>query len=351
MLFLKDLLDRHHQIIRSFRTNEWLFTAEIIKVSQGLASGITLKRDLALLTSYGILEKFGMGRATKYRLTIGSKFFIPLNPGLYFQKPQDERGKNIRFNFDVFTQLSQFEIFDSKEKQKLGMFLSLFHKNISELSSTIIKREFERVTIDLSWKSSAIEGNTYSLLETESLLKDGIPAPGKTKDETQMLLNHKLAIEFIRSHMSDFKKVTVFKIEKLHSILSFDLGISKNIRKRIVGITGTNYRPIDNEFQIKEALEKLCELINTTEHPFAKAFLAILMISYIQPFEDGNKRTARLLGNALLLAHNCFPLSFRSVDVTEYKIALLLFYEINNLSQFKSLFIIQSEFAAKEYFR
>jgi Fic family protein len=351
MLKLNELLDRHYQILDYLADGKWHETSAVVKSQHNTASGVTLKRDLRFLTDQGFLEKTGAGRATKYRLTEGSRYFAPVNTSKYFAIPQDERGKNVRFNFEVLDHLKQVKIFNIVEKQKLSRLVGIFQRNIKELSSAIIKREFERVTIDLSWKSSAIEGNTYSLLETESLFVDGIPAHGKTRDETTMLLNHKKAIEFIRSNSLDFKIISVAKIEDLHTILSQNLGISKNIRKRTVGITGTNYRPLDNEYQIREALEKLCTLINEVEYSFAKALLAILFISYIQPFEDGNKRTARLLGNAILLAQNCFPLSFRSVDVTEYKISLLLFYETNNLSLFKSLFITQAEFSAEEYFR
>ena len=76
----------------------------------------------------------------------------------------------------------------------------------------------------------------------------------------------------------------------------------------------------------------------------------MLLISYIQPFEDGNKRTSRLVSNALLLAYGHCPLTFRSVDVNDYRAALLLFYEQNNLSAFKCIFVEQAEFAVHEYF-
>ena len=69
----------------------------------------------------------------------------------------------------------------------------------------------------------------------------------------------------------------------------------------MVGITGTNYRPLDNELEIKEALEKLFIYLNKEGNPVEKALVAVAMISYIQPFEDGNKRVARMLGNAILL--------------------------------------------------
>src|SRR5690606_6144682 len=126
-------------------------------------------------------------------------------------------------------------------------------------------KEFERLAIDLSWKSSQIEGNTYSLLETEKLLKEKETAVGKTKDEAIMLLNHKEALDFIIDNPGYLYPLSVSKIEDIHSILIKELAIERNLRKKRVGISGTNYRPLDNEFQISEALQKACEIVNNKD--------------------------------------------------------------------------------------
>jgi len=107
---------------------------------------------------------------------------------------------------------------------------------------------------------------------------------------------------------------------------------------------------LDNEFQIREALERTCALVNGKESVFEKALIVLLLLSYIQPFADGNKRTARIVSNALLVAHGYCPLSFRTVDSIDYKKAMLLFYEQNNVSAFKRIFIEQFAFAVKTYF-
>lgn len=122
------------------------------------------------------------------------------------------------------------------------------------MSELAYRKEMERLGIDLSWKSSQIEGNTYSLLETERLLKDKQTAAGKTKEEATMLLNHKDALDFVLDMPDYLKELSMHKIEDIHSILTKELGIDRNIRHRRVGITGTNYRPLDNEFQIREAV-------------------------------------------------------------------------------------------------
>jgi len=188
------------------------------------------------------------------------------------------------------------------------------------------------------------------LLETERLLKEQETAAGKTRDEATMLLNHKAALDFLLEHPTYVQPLTTARIEHIHSILIKDLDVARNVRLRKLGITGTNYQPLDNEFQIKEALHDTCTLINQRSNVFEKALLALVLISYIQPFADGNKRTARIISNALLIQHQHCPISFRTVDSLDYKKAMLLFYEQNNISAFKRIFVEQFEFAVKTYF-
>ena len=165
-----------------------------------------------------------------------------------------------------------------------------------------------------------------------------------------MLLNHKDALDFILDDPDYMRVLTVAKIENIHSILIKELNVDRNIRVRRVGITGTNYRPLDNEFQIREALNETCRLVNGRKTVFEKALLLLLLISYIQPFNDGNKRTARIVSNAVLIASGYCPLSFRTVDSIDYKKAMLLFYEQNSIAAFKRIFIEQFAFAVKTYF-
>ena len=112
---------------------------------------------------------------------------------------------------------------------------------------------------------------------------------------------------------------------------------------------GSKYRPLDNLYQIAEAVGVLSKAVSRISTPYAKALTALLGISYIQPFEDGNKRTGRLMANAILLAGGKSPLSYRSVDENEYREALMAFYELNSLMPFKKIFIGQYNFAAKNY--
>lgn len=311
-------------------------------------SKITINRDLNKLIELNYIVAIGAGRSLKYKLSEEYTLIKPIDVEKYFQKDIDEREIREKFNFNIFQDFKA--IFTHEEKEFLENLRQNYLKRVQRLSPGIIKKEFERLTIELSWKSSKIEGNTYSLLETEQLLLEKKEAKGHTKEEAIMILNHKKALDFIRSNLSHFKPLTVKDIEKIHSLLIQDSGVPKNIRHSLVGITGTRFRPIDNPFQIKESLQRACDLAGHTKNIFEKAILMMLLIAYIQPFEDGNKRTSRLVGNAVLLSNKACPLSYRSIDEGEYKKAVLLFYEQNNLSHFKKLFIDQFEFATQTYF-
>jgi len=172
---------------------------------------------------------------------------------------------------------------------------------------------------------------------------------GHSKEETRMILNHKDAFDFIRQNSVRFKTVTRSNLEELHTILVKDLSVGLGLRTKPVGITGSVYRPLDNQSQIAEAVENLSAAIMRMATPGAKALTALLGIGYIQPFEDGNKRTARLMASALLLSYSMAPLSYRGVDENEYREAVLTFYELNSIVPMKKIFISQYDFAARNY--
>lgn len=276
---------------------------------------------------------------------------MELNLDTYFDKDIDERKVQESFNFDLINNiLPDVELFSADELTRLNEAQQQFRQHLSELSEIEYRKEMERLGIDLSWKSSQIEGNTYSLLETERLLKEKQTANGKTKEEAVMLLNHKDALDFILDVPDYLQDLTVARIEEIHALLTKELGIDRNIRHRRVGITGTNYTPLDNEFQIREALDDSVKLINGKSNIFEKALLALVLLSYIQAFADGNKRTARIVSNGILIANGYCPISFRTVDSIDYKKAMLMFYEQNNIAAFKRIFIEQFLFAVKTYF-
>lgn len=252
------------------------------------------------------------------------------------------------FNFDLFDTLRSHDLFSQEEMRTLVERQREFEERWKGLSPVLRQKEMERLAIDLSWKSSQIEGNTYTLLQTESLFKEGKRAKGKIKEEVAMLLNHQAALDYVLSHPDYFGELKVENILEIHRFLTKGLGIPNKIRSGRVGITGTNYKPLSDARQ--KALQDVCDLINFKQNVLEKALITLLLIAYIQPFEDGNKRTARILCNALLLANKYCPISFRTVDPDDYRYATLLFFEQNSLPSFKKMFIEQFEFSTANYF-
>lgn len=339
------------EILQYLHYNPLSSRSEIGEALPSPPSPATLKRILANAVNNGHIEVIGKGPATKYRLTPQAHVTMELNLDTYFGKDVDDRKIQTGFNFDLINNiLPKVALFSDKELEVLDNAQSLFSTHLLEMSDLEYRKEMERLGIDLSWKSSQIEGNTYSLLETERLLKEKQTANGKTKEEAIMLLNHKDALDFILDIPDYLKEITVARIEEIHALLTKELGVERNIRRRRVGITGTNYTPLDNEFQIREALEDSVKLINYKTNVFEKALLALVLLSYIQAFTDGNKRTARIVSNGILIANGYCPISFRTVDSIDYKKAMLMFYEQNNISAFKHIFIDQFLFAVKTYF-
>jgi Fic family protein len=342
---------REVEIVELIKKNQEISSRDIFDSITISISYATVKRILSKLIDENLVTKKGQGKSTKYLISPSNEILYPVDIEKYYEKEIDERDIKESFNFRLIPEtLKECSVFTASELEQLSKLQYKFQKNIFQLSDTEYKKEFERLAIDLSWKSSQIEGNTYSLLETERLLKEKETASGKTKEEAIMLLNHKEAIDFIVENPDYLIPLSVSKIEDIHSLLMKELGIDRNIRKRRVGISGTNYRPLDNEFQISEALTNMCELVNYKENVFEKALLLLVLISYIQPFVDGNKRTARIVSNAVLMNYKHCPISFRTVDSVEYKKAMLLFYEQNNISSFKEIFIDQFDFAVNTYF-
>jgi len=311
----------------------------------------TIKRYLQDLIQEELVIPTGKNKARRYSISLSYDVLRRIDIDDYFSKEIDDRVIQNTYNQNLIKEsLHKVALFTHQEIEILNNQLQLFKSNTSKLTLEEYSSEMERLAIDLSWKSSQIEGNTYTLLETELLLKEKQTASGRTKDEATMLLNHKEALDFILLQPNYINPLSVSRIEDIHSLLVKDLNISRNIRNGRVGISGTNYKPLDNSFQIREALEDMCQLINSKGNVFEKALLALVLISYIQPFSDGNKRTARIISNAILINNQYCPISFRTVESIEYKKAMLVFYEQSNINPFKRVFMNQFEFAVNTYF-
>ena len=258
------------------------------EIARGTAfegSDATMKRLLAAAVAKGDVVVEGKARATRYRLSDQAHLLMPLNLDTYFAQDVDEREVQTSFNFDLIRQqLPAVHLFTDEEMERLDALQAEFRQHVSEMTENEYRKEMERLGIDLSWKSSQIEGNTYSLLETERLLRESKTADGKTKEEAVMLLNHKDALRFVLDNPDYLQQLTVSHIEDIHQLLTKELSVDRGIRHRRVGITGTNYHPLDNEFQIREAMHDTCDLINSRENVFEKALLTLVLLSYIQAF-------------------------------------------------------------------
>ena len=310
-------------------------------------SRITFIRDLNRLIELNLIKVSGKGKNTVYGLAEANSLLMYLDLDSYFKTESETRVVNKIFNENVFSHLNN--LYSPDEIKLWERSQKIFKAAGNKLDPSIYRRELERFIIELSWKSSQIEGNTYSLIETETLIKQNIKAAGHSEEEAVMILNHKRAFEVILDQRDSFNKLDFADIVQLHQVLTNGL-VTSGVRSQKVRISGTSYEPLSDKHQIENALRQLIELVNKTEFPPEKALILSLMIAYIQPFADGNKRTSRMLSNAVLLAYGFFPLSYRSIDVNEYRSAMIVFYEINNLYNFKRLYMKQLQFAIDNYF-
>ena len=348
---MRKLTPRQQRILGLFLRGESLSSsvvyAELQKTEEGV-SRVTVKRALTELSQLNLLSVKGVGRATSYEISVLGRVCADVDAQAYCAIEPDKRHGMRRFNFDLFSKFPA-DVFLASELSVLDGATDEYKKRIASLSDIIQKKELERLVIELSWKSSKIEGNTYTLLDTEKLILEHKEAVGHSKSEAQMILNHKDAFTFIHDHAETFKTLTRANLEQVHALLVKDMGVGLGLRKAPVGVLGSTYRPLDNVHQITDAVVLLSRAVSLAKTPYAKALVALLGISYIQPFEDGNKRTSRLMGNALLMAYGCAPLSYRSVDENAYREAMLVFYELNSIVPFKKIFIGQYDFAARNY--
>ncbi len=213
---------------------------------------------------------------------------------------------------------------------------------VVRLAGTYARNILNRLLIDLSWNSSRLEGNTYSLLETKRLIELGETANGKDLTEAQMILNHKAAIEYIVESAEE-NRITSQEICSIHALLSENLlgdaSASGRLRTIIVGIAGTTYIPLENPHLIRECLDLFIEKVNEIDDPFEQSLFSIVHLSYLQVFEDVNKRTGRLVANIPLIRKNLKPLSFTEVQQAAYVTALLGVYERNDISLIRDLYV------------
>ena len=219
-------------------------------------------------------------------------------------------------------------------------------------AGTYAREILNRLLIDLSWNSSRLEGNTYSLLDTQRLISAGEAADNKSATEAQMILNHKDAIEFMVNSVDDigFNRYTILN---LHALLSNNLlpdpAASGRLRSFAVGINQSVYIPLAIPQQIEEMFDLILEKLDQIENPFEQSFFTMVHFPYLQPFDDINKRVSRLAANIPLNRHNLAPLSFVDVPNSTYIQGLIGVYELNRVDLLKDVFMWAYERSAARY--
>jgi len=205
-------------------------------------------------------------------------------------------------------------------------------------AGTYVRKVLEQLLIDLSWSSSHLEGNRYSLLDTEELFKSGAAA---TDSDAVMLLNHKAAIEFLVDAVPT-QGLSAALVRNLHAVLMQDLlaevASLGTIREKVINISGTTYVPTQVPAVLEEMFERIVSTAQHIKNPIEAAFFLWVNLAYLQPFEDGNKRVSRLMANVPLMLYNQAPLSFLDVDREDYALAMMGLYESCDVTMAVDLF-------------
>lgn len=293
----------------------------------------SIQRSFERLMDLGLLEKKGPQNNPSY----GVKYDALLIAGIPEKIIDDEGRPDSGYNRAWIEWLESLT--DSEVSDLLGASFSGSHN-----SHKMTNKELEYLTVELSWKSSALEGNTYTLLDTQLLLTEGIKAKGRTEFETQMILNHKRAIDFIVENPEQFNQnISFAAVEEIHKIIGDNLGISSGVRKRLVRISASNYVPLSNPHQLREAADTVLTTINHFSDAYVRAFMALGLVPYLQTFEDGNKRTGRILANAIMISSFGRGFSLRNVDARKLALAYLALYEFNTMKALSDIFTSETK--------
>ena len=309
------------------------------------ASNPTVWRALKRLMEENKLEASGKGRATGYSLAGAAVVCAHL------AKPYNRR-KPANYNKDFIDRYVPGKSFylSAADQQRLR---DVGTPNMSPLSAgTYAQRVYERLLVDLSWASSRMEGNTYSILETERLIQFGEEASGKDRKEAVMILNHKEAIQYVVNNL-DSITISRSDLTNIHALLSegllADPAMAGRLRRMPVGITHSSYRPLGDQFEIEEEFTILVEKATSITDPFEQSFFLLVHIPYLQAFNDINKRTSRVASNIALLKAGLAPMSFLTMDDDDYIDGLIGIYELNNVALLRDAYLDAYIASAENY--
>ncbi|HED19092.1 MAG TPA: Fic family protein [Gammaproteobacteria bacterium] len=318
-----------------------------------------LQRRLNLLAEQGRIVVSGTGKGTRYfpgtpsADRVKTTFAPPtVSSGIKLSREGGEIRKNISRPVSVRTPIGYQADFLDDYQPNVTAYLSLElrqqllaigQSGQAELpAGTYVRQVYNRLLIDLSWNSSRLEGNTYSLLETQLLLELGENAEGKDAEEAQMILNHKAAIEMLVNQADEigFNRYTICN---LHALLSDNLLVDPaacgRVRVKPVGISGTVFHPLEALQMIEERYLQVIAMADVIENAYEQSFFIMVHLPYLQPFEDVNKRVSRLAANIPLIRHNLCPLSFVDVSQKDYVNALIGVYELNRVEYLRDVYV------------
>ena len=320
-------------------------------------SGKQFRRLLAPLVESGLIRAEGATRALRYFAGAARPDeAIPLTKSAQSQLTRLRRPLHLRAPtsyrrglLDEYTP-NQTAYLDTSLRQRLHAAGRTGYDD--QPAGTYARKMLERLLIDLSWNSSRLEGNTYSLLETEKLLLEGQPASARNADERQMVLNHKQAIEYLVESASGLR-VDEGTLRNLHALLADNLlsnsADAGRLRVTPVEISGSVYVPLGNPQLIAECFRQLTLTAAAITDPFEQSFFLLVHLPYLQPFIDGNKRTARLASNIPFILKNLAPLSFVDVPREPFLQGVLGVYEETRLDLLREVFVFAYERSAAKY--
>ncbi|MFA6036733.1 MAG: Fic family protein [Legionellales bacterium] len=308
----------------------------------------TTRRWLQELIEEKLLEKKGQKRGTLY--FVKPETLIPQISPMLFTK-QDEIAiayvkqplytrKPISYQIQWLASYVPNKTFYLSVEQRTVLKKQGERSYTNELAGTYARHIYNRLLIDLSYNSSRLEGNTYSLLDTEKLIIEGVSAPDKLEQEKVMILNHKEAIRYLIDN-AERMSIDVHTIRNLHYLLADGLLMEQgagNLRGHAVKIGGSTYLPLDNKVQLEQTLDLICKKAEQISDPYEQSFFLLVHMAYLQAFEDVNKRTARLSANIPLIKNNLVPLSFNDVPKDDYSAAMVAVYELNDTNPLASLY-------------
>lgn len=309
----------------------------------------SVRRWLAEMTQDGLIEKLGQKRGTKYRvirsassLITNKNCFSPQSAEVIAQvkRPLYER-KPVTYAEDWFESYQPNHTFYIALDKRLQLFNAGKRSNRENQAGTYAHQIFNRILIDLSYNSSRLEGNTYSLLDTEKLVITGESAEGKLDVEKVMILNHKEAIRYLIDSASSLA-ITMQTICTVHFLLSDGLVAPRHsgkMRDHSVRIGDSTYIPFDDAKHLEIQLNRIINKAALIKDPYEQSIFLLIHISYLQSFSDVNKRTARLSANIPLIKNNLVPLSFNDVERDDYNSAMIAIYEFQDVNPLLDVYI------------